>query len=375
MCDREREKKTLTKNPDIVPVVVPHIPGVGAVYPTAVWGDVVAGNPWNTYESSGDVIALRDQYIGAKAWIDSGIPRGADGLWDHSFFQFGDWLDPLAPSDQPGQATTDSGYVADAYLVYVTSLVSKMAAVLGLEADAAKYANATDELKAAFRASWIDGDGNVKYETQTGLALALYFELFPADQGQNIAAASRLQKIIVDNDHLVGTGFAGTHLLGPTLSQYNMTSTFYRMLQQTTVPSWLYQVVMNATTTWERWDSLLPDGTVNPNMMTSFNHYAFGSVANWMFRTIAGLAPAEAGWKTIRVAPVPGGGLTEARASYTSPYGRVESEWRIDDGVFSLNLKVPPNSRAEVVLPGGEGEAIKVGSGIHGFKVFGITSK
>jgi alpha-L-rhamnosidase len=334
----------------------------------------VVANPWNTYQSSGDLGALKDQYVGAKAWVDSGIPRGSNGLWDHTYFQYGDWLDPKAPNDNPGGATTDSGLVADAYLVYVTNLVAKMAAALGLQDDAAQYEKATETAKAAFQAAWIDASGKVKYETQTGLALALYFDLFPA--GQDVAAATRLQNIIVDNDYLVGTGFAGTHLLGLTLTKYNLTSTFYKMIEQTTVPSWLYQVVMGGTTTWERWDSLLPNGTVNPNQMTSFNHYAFGSVANWMFRTIGGLAPAEAGWKTVRVAPVPGGNITAASASYRSPYGKAETDWQVDgSGEFTLKLVIPPNSNAEVVLPGGNDKVMKVGSGTHSFKVSGVTKQ
>ncbi|KAI1127047.1 extracellular glycosyl hydrolase family 78 protein [Nemania abortiva] len=359
------------ENSNIVPVVVPHVPGVGPVYPTAVWGDVVVANAWNTYQSSGDLSALKAQYVGAKAWIDSGIPRGPNGLWDHTYFQFGDWLDPKAPNDDPGAATTDSGLVADAYLVYVTSLVSQMATALGLDAEAATYANSTETLKKAYQAAWIDGDGIVANETQTGLALSLYFELFPS--GQDTPAAQRLQNIIAANNYLVGTGFAGTHLLGLALTKYGLTPDFYSMLMQTTVPSWLYQVVMNGTTTWERWDSLLPNGTVNPNMMTSFNHYAFGSVANWMFRTIGGLAPAEPGWKTIRVAPVPGGGLTSASASYLSPYGTASTDWYIDDSGFNLELVVPPNSKAEVTMPGAGDQVLNVGSGTHWFRLSGET--
>ncbi|KAI0452422.1 extracellular glycosyl hydrolase family 78 protein [Xylaria acuta] len=359
---------------NIVPVVVPYIQSVGPMMPTAVWGDVVVANAWNSYQAFGDVDALKAQYVGAKAWVDSGIPRGADGLWNHTYYQFGDWLDPKAPADNPGGATTDSGLVADAYLVYVTNLVAKMAAVLGLDDEAAQYEDSAQTLKKAYQAAWISSDGIVKYETQTGLALSLYFGLFP--EGQDAPAAQRLQKIIEDNDYRVGTGFAGTHLLGQTLTQYNLTDEFYSMLMQTSVPSWLYQVVQNGTTTWERWDSLLPDGSLNANMMTSFNHYAFGSVANWMVRTIGGLAPAEPGWKTIAVAPIPGGGLTSAKTTYLSPYGKVSTEWTVDDDAgFNLKLVVPPNSRAEVTLPGDNGRVMNVGSGTHTFKLSGAEAK
>ncbi|KAI0468054.1 glycoside hydrolase family 78 protein [Xylaria cf. heliscus] len=358
---------------NVVPVVVPNVPAVGPTTPTAVWGDVVVGNAWNLYQSFSDLAALKAQYVGAKAWVDSGIPRGSDGLWNHTYFQYGDWLDPKAPPDNAGDATTGSGLVADAYLVYVTELVGQMASALGLQDEATQYADSAAALKKAYQAAWIDGSGLVKYETQTGLALSLYFGLFP--EGQDGPAAARLQKIIADNDYKVGTGFAGTHLLGQTLTRYNLTDDFYSMLMQTSVPSWLYQVVMNGTTTWERWDSMLPNGTLNANLMTSFNHYAFGSVANWMVRTIGGLAPAEPGWKTVAVAPVPGGGLTSAKTAYLSPYGQVSAEWTVDGGVFNLKLVVPPNSRADVTLPGDNGRVTNVGSGTHTFKLSGTGAE
>ncbi|KAK5636780.1 hypothetical protein RRF57_012492 [Xylaria bambusicola] len=359
------------ENNNIVPVVVPNVPAVSPAFPTAVWGDVVVANAWNMFQSSGDLNALREQFIGIQAWIDHGIPRGANGLWDHRYFQYGDWLDPKAPNNNPGGATTSSALVADAYLVYVTDLASKIASILGLETEATRYAGQTATLKKAYQAAWISSNGTVAYETQTGIALSLYFDLFPPGTGQDVAAAARLQQLIANNDYLVGTGFAGTHLLGLALTQYGLTAEFYKMLLQTTVPSWLYQVVEGGTTTWERWDSLLPDGTVNPNMMTSFNHYAFGSVANWMFRTIGGLAPAEPGWKTVHVEPVPGGGLAYAKTSYLSPYGTVSTDWTVDGDGFHLTLAVPPNSKAEVVLPGDTQNVIVVGSGTHSFRVSG----
>ncbi|KAI1266414.1 glycoside hydrolase family 78 protein [Xylariaceae sp. FL1019] len=361
------------ENNNVVPFVVPNIPALGAVRPTSVWGDVVVGNAWQMYIASGDTHALREHYVGAKAWVESGIPRGANALWNHSYEQFGDWLDPKAPNDNPGAATTSSALVSDAYLVHVTRLVATMASVLGLKEDAARLQASLEKVTTAFQKAWIDADGTVVNETQTGLTLPLHFGLFR--QGQDTAAVRRLQKIIAKNEYHVGTGFAGTHLLGLTLTSFGLTNEFYKMLLQTTVPSWLYQVVQGGTTTWERWDSLLPDGKTNSNGMTSFNHYAFGSVANWMFQTIGGLAPAEPGWKTFKVAPIPGGGLTFARASYLSPYGQIATHWTIDDdGVFELALTVPPNSKAEVHLPGGDGKVQTVGSGSHTFKVSGMSN-
>lgn len=333
--------------------------------PTAIWGDAIVVNPWNTYRASGDLEALHDQYTGAKAWLDSGIPRSTTGLWNRSTFQLGDWLDPLAPPDDAGRATTSSSYVADAYLVYVTGMVAQMASELGLDEDQSRYEEWAADLKVAFRDAWMSSDGIVANETQTGLALPLYFDLFE-DDDQASAAAERLQKIIVANDYLVGTGFAGTHLLGLALTKHNLTDTFYQMLLQTTVPSWLYQVKMGATTTWERWDSLLPDGSLNTGEMTSFNHYAVGSVANWIYQVVGGLAPADPGWKTVKVSVIPGGNLTWAKASYLSPHGKISTQWEVDEAGFHLHLEVPPNVYADVTLPG-NGQTQRVGSGTHEF--------
>lgn len=355
------------------------MPAVGPAFPAAVWGDVAVAMPWDAFQTFGDVVALREQYVSAQAWVDSGIPRGPNGLWNHSYYQYGDWLDPLAPSDNPGGATTDSGLVADAYLVHVTTVLADMARALGPDFadDVTHYEAEITTLKAAYRAAWLHKDANgtvlVANETQTGLALTLYFDLFGSTAEED-AAAARLGDIIVANDHLVGTGFAGTHVLGHALTRFGLTPLFYEMLGKTTVPSWLYQVVSGGTTTWERWDSLLPNGTVNPNMMTSFNHYAFGSVASWMFKFIGGIAPAVPGWSVVRVEPIPGGGITSAHTSYLSPYGLVEVEWSTGDDVtgFQLELKVPPNSRAEVVIPGAASdEPLVVGSGTHLFSLSG----
>ncbi|KAI1770047.1 glycoside hydrolase family 78 protein [Hypoxylon cercidicola] len=349
----------------VPPLVVPAVPASGGPEATAVWGDAIVVNPWNTYLSSGDLEALREQYVGAKAWIDTGILRSDSGLWDQSSSQLGDWLDPLAPPNDAGRATTSSHYVADAYLIYVTGIVAQMASELGLEEDQSHYEEWAEELKVTFRDTWVNSDGTVANETQTGLALPLYFDLFE-DDDQAQAAASRLRRIIENNDYLVGTGFAGTHLLGLTLTKYNLTDTFYQMLLQTEVPSWLYQVVMGGTTTWERWDSMLPDGSLNTGSMTSFNHYSVGSVANWMYQVVGGLAPADPGWKTVKVNVIPGGNFTYAKASYLSPQGKISTEWEVDEAGFHLHLDVPPNAFADVTLPG-SGETQRVGSGSYDF--------
>ncbi|KAF2195871.1 glycoside hydrolase family 78 protein [Zopfia rhizophila CBS 207.26] len=351
--------------------------------PTAIWGDIVVGNPWALYLATGDKVMLEEQYDGAQAWIDIGIPRNEVGLWNRSTFQFADWLDPKAPSDAPGNATTHKHLVADAYLIQMTKLIANMSTALGKTPEAEKYTTDRTNLISEFHKAWIEPYDLIANVTQTALVLSLDFGIFTNEQ-EHSTAAETLRKVIAENDYLVGTGFAGTQVLGFALSNINATEDFYRMLLQTRVPSWLYQVVMGGTTTWERWDSLLSNGSVNPGEMTSFNHYAFGSVADWIHQKIGGLAPAEPGWKKVRVAPEPGGNITSATASYKGPYGVVSSKWWIEGAGervegqgeaerkgLHLEVSVPPNSRAEVQVPGGK--SLEVGSGRHEFFVEGYT--
>ncbi|KAL2866932.1 bacterial alpha-L-rhamnosidase-domain-containing protein [Aspergillus lucknowensis] len=354
------------------PAVIPNILGPNDA--SAIWGDAIIAVPWALFQTYGDKALLREQYPGAQVWIDKGIPRNEVGLWNRSSFQYGDWLDPLAPPEDAGAATTSKYLVADAYLIHSTELLANISSYLDLSDHAAKYAQDRADLTRAFQSAWISSNGTVANETQTGLTLPLYFDLF-SSPAHYTSAVSRLQKIIAANENKVGTGFAGTHLLGHALSKYNATSTFYSMLTQQEVPGWLFQVVMNGTTTWERWDSMLPNGSVNPGSMTSFNHYSVGSVGSWMHENIGGLKPLEPGWRRFAVDVRLGGGLTRADVQFVTGYGAVESRWVIEGGnegceVFRLAVRVPPNSEAVVSLPGrGRGEgSVVVGSGVHLFE-------
>ncbi|KAK7420396.1 hypothetical protein QQX98_002819 [Neonectria punicea] len=352
----------------IVPFYVPTLPPNGESTAAAYWGDVAVANPWNLYRCSGDVDVLKEQSYQASGWIDVGVPRNDDGLWNRSSFQFGDWLDPKAPPDSPGDATTAQHLVADAYLVRMTEVLANISSAIGEKSKADEYRRRHSELRTEFQKAWIE-DGELANCTQTAYALAIEFGLY-TDDTEREEAAKTLRSLIAKNDYLVGTGFAGTPALGPALRSIGATDDFYKMLLQTEVPSWLYQVVQNGTTTWERWDSLLANGSLNSGEMTSFNHYAFGSVADWIHQSIGGLAPAEPGWKVAKVAPRPGGNITSADTRFVSGYGEVRVQWWIDEDEYRLNLWVPPNSKARVSLPKG-GEAEEVGSGYYEYRQSG----
>lgn len=338
-------------------------------YPTAIWGDVTVGLPWNLYKSYGDQNILSQQMESMQAWLGNGIIRDkTTGLWKDDSYQFGDWLDPKAPSDEPGNSITDPQLVANAYLVHTTFLMHKSCVALGLHKLAETYHESALKLKAMYQERYITPEGRVVSDSQTAIALSIHFNLFKTP-AQEAVAASRLKSLILrDSRFKIATGFAGTPAIGHALSRVGLSQLFYRMLYHRKVPSWLYQVTMGATTMWERWDSMLPDGSINPGEMTSFNHYALGAVADWMHINIGGLSMLEPGWRKFLISPIPGGDLTSASTRFLSPYGMIIVNWAITGSDFTLSAVVPPNTKAEILLPGVEnGSTISVGSGKHEF--------
>ncbi|KAL0943378.1 alpha-rhamnosidase [Colletotrichum truncatum] len=352
----------------VVPLVVPNVMKDGPFppLPQAIWDDVIILVPWTLYKWFGDVGVLQETYSGMIDYLKS-IQRGEDGLWDPALWQLGDWLDPNAPPAEPGLARTDGTLVADAYLVHVTGVISQIAGILNNADDAERFASEHKRLKQLFQDKYIAKSGFIVADSQTALALALLFNLHDT-AAQRKAAAERLSRLVKYSKFRVSTGFAGTPVILHALSEMGYIQHAYRMLLETGCPSWLYPVRMGATTVWERWDSMLEDGTINPGEMTSFNHYALGSVANWMHASIGGLSPLEPGWKKFSVKPRPGGDLKHAEVEFLSPSGQVRSRWEINSGgKLNLELTVPPNASAVVSLPDGS-EDKTVGSGTYTFE-------
>ena len=349
-------------SPDI-PVITP-VPIPPGNPPMAGWCDAAVIVPWVLYERYGDADVLRAQYPSMRAWVDA-VDRIAapDRVWGEGF-QFGDWLDPTAPADDPGRAMTSSALVATAYFAHAARLLARTAEVLDDKAEATRRHALADAVRDAFRARFHTGGGLLSEDTQTAYALALCFRLLD-DEAERAAAGRRLADLVAEGGHRIGTGFLGTPLVCDALTDTGHVDTAYRLLTQRACPSWLYQVDMGATTVWERWDSMLPDGSINPGEMTSFNHYALGAVADWMHRTVAGLTPVEPGYRRLHIRPRPGGGITWARAEHDTPYGRVETSWRVEGESLHLDLLVPPHVTALVDLPGAEHK--EVGPGRHAF--------
>lgn len=335
--------------------------------PTAGWGDAAIVVPWTLYQRFGDRQVLEDQYESMRSWVDLVAARaGPSRVWRDGF-QWGDWLDPAAPADRPDLGRTDPSLVATAHFARSAQLFADIASVLDRAEDGARYRTLAAEVRVAFADEYTKPDDTLTSDSPAAYALALEFALL-RDEGQRAAAGRRLAELVEEDGYRIGTGFLGTPLVCDALCSVGEYEAAYRLLMQTECPSWLYPVTMGATTVWERWDSLLPDGTVNADWMTSFNHYAFGAVADWLHRSVAGLAAAEPGYRTLHIRPRPGGGLTHASARHITPYGEAKSAWRIKDGTFHLDITAPPNTRARVTLPGAHDE-ITVGPGDHSWAV------
>ncbi|KAJ1337927.1 alpha-L-rhamnosidase [Microdochium nivale] len=378
------------KHGGIPPMVVPNVLQnhfiFGSVRPAAVWGDAAVLTPWALYQATGDADILREQYQSMLDWV-AAIPRNKTGnthLWDATCGQLGDWLDPSAPPENPAGGKCDAVLVADAFLIQTLDIVSRTAAALGgREVDAARFQAEAAAARTEFVHEYMTAAGRLMSDSQTAYALAIVFDLYPSAE-QRRHGCDRLVRIVRRNAFKIGTGFAGTPYICEALTLAGRADVAYAMLYNEECPGWLYSVKMGATTIWERYDSMLPDGSVNPGEMTSFNHYALGSVARWMWERAAGLRAAEPGWTRLRVCPVVGGDLTSASARHETPFGSAASSWALSpteggkckgkELELVLTVVVPPNTTAEIVFPEGpssreQSTVMEVGSGTHEFRV------
>jgi alpha-L-rhamnosidase len=361
LADLAAEQVQVGTVPNYVPwVALSHAPG-----PNAAWGDAAVILPWVLYQRYGDLQVLRTQYPSMKTWVDQVAElAGADHLWDEGF-QFGDWLDPTAPPDKPSKSRTDHALVATAYHAWSTQILADTARLLDRDDDAERYAALACAIRQAFRTEFVTPTGRLAADSQTAYALALQLNLLSPEQRER--AGRRLVELVAQDDYLIATGFVGTPLICDALASVGAYDTAYELLTQRGCPSWLYPVAMGATTVWERWDSMLPDGTVNPGEMTSFNHYALGAVADFMHRTIAGLAPALPGYRRLRLAPRPWAGLTSATAELDTPYGRASVAWTRTGDTLTVIATIPPGTTAELDLPITGPVPAEVGAGTHTF--------
>ncbi|MDF2587895.1 MAG: ramA1 [Anaerocolumna sp.] len=343
--------------PHTVPRLKP-IPSNGFIdgHGASPWADVAVIIPWNLYLHYGDKNLLNNQYAGMKAWVDYCIKRdnadGGDKLIK-SGFHFADWLG-LDNYEDPNSyfGGTDPYYVASAFYYYSTNILSMAAEILGKTDDVKFYESQKDEIKKAIQREYFSPSGRSTIMTQTALVLAIFMDLVPEEQLQR-CIKDLLNLIEKKNMHL-DTGFVGTPFICRALSKMKCDDYAYHLLLNDDFPSWLYEVKMGATTIWERWNSVLEDGSISGTGMNSLNHYAYGSIVEWLYRDTCGFNPVmnKPGFKEIRIAPHPTNRLKRAKTVLKSSAGTYLSEWEVlGDGRLKFEIQVPFDAKATVLLP------------------------
>jgi alpha-L-rhamnosidase len=331
---------------------------------SSAWGDAATIIPWNVYLHYGDKAILEQQFDSMKAWVDyikrADDESGSKRLWTTGF-HFGDWL--ALDGENPNFPTggTEVSFISSAYYCYSAGLVAKAAKVLGMVDVSNEYENLSNEVRTAIQDEYFTKNGRLALNTQTALIVALFMELVPEEFTERIANDLRA-KLKNDGNHLK-TGFVGTPYLCRVLSENQGNDVAYTLLLNKDYPSWLYAVTMGATTIWERWNSVLPDGTISGTDMNSLNHYAYGSIVEWMFRHMAGINPVEdqPGFRHVTLAPQPNSRINHVKASLNSASGLYESKWSIDEeGNLDFAFTIPFNATATLILPDALVQTVKI---------------
>lgn len=335
-----------------VSVVVPDVLKGGFIdtvtKTTAGWGDAAVICPWTIYLCYGDTNVLRDQYSSMKKWIDYIRAQGKDEyLWDTGV-QLADWV-ALDSAEGSYYGATDGYLVATAFYAYSTEIFSRVAKILGYYDDYKTYKDLYTRIKQAYAERFFDKEGHLISATQTAQAISLHFNLVPDPYKKQVS--KKLVTLIEDNEMHLTTGFIGTPYICHALSSNGYMDVAYHLLFQPEYPSWLYQVGQGATTMWEHWDGIKPDGSLWSSDMNSFNHYAYGSIGDWMYQSITGIDILEAGYKKTSIAPQPTKRLSYAKATLETPYGKLHSSWKVEQGMMQLNVRIPHNTTAVIKLP------------------------
>lgn len=339
------------------------------------WGDAGVVVPWRLWQQYGDRRQLEQNYESSKRWIEFIRSNNPDLLWKNKRNNdYGDWLnaDTMNDSTIPRKGgEVPKPVFATMMFAYATDLVSRMATVLGKTAEAEQYGTLFNDIKSAFNKAYVTDDGHIEGNTQAGYALALHFDLLPESK-RAAAVQYMLAGIDAYNGHM-STGFHSTYRMMLELSRAGRSDVAYRLINNTTFPSWGYSIANGATTIWERWDGYVKGRGFQDKGMNSFNHYAIGAVAEWMYRVILGINNDDAhpAYEQFVVRPVPGGGLTWAKGSYNSIRGRIASSWRVENGMYSLDVTIPANTSAAVYVPARSAESVSE-SGVPASRAAGV---
>ncbi len=321
------------------------------------WGDCGVMLPWTAYINYADRRLLEEQFAAAKAWVDYIARNNPDLIWrngrnsDYSDWMNGDEI--ITPGWPRKGAEVPKEVFATAFFARSTQIVARMAEEIGYPLEADRYRQLAEAIKKAFNQAFVEPDGHILGDTQAGYAIALNFDLLPEELRAKAAA------LMVDNiqnkyQGRLSTGIQTSHRMMMELVREGYADVAWQLMTSRAFPSWLYMVDNGATTIWERWDGYVKGrGFYQESNTNSMNHWAFGSVGEWMWRYIAGLNPDEAhpGWEHFFITPIPGGNVTWAKADYESIRGKISSHWKIEKGKFRLDVEIPVGTSATVSLP------------------------
>ncbi len=347
-----------------IPTVIP-IQGCSTpVVSTACWGDSCIIVPWAEYLARGDISLLKKQYDCMKRYMKSvKFWAGLSGFGKRKYiwkwpFQFGDWC---APCGYIKDWMKKGKWIATCYYAASAFTMAKIAENIGIKEDAEYFSTLGKKISGAFKALLTDGKGNLRQEFQTGYVLPLQFGL--VDGAVKKRMAENLDRLVKESDYHLATGFPGTPYLLFALADNGYAQTAYKVLLQDSCPSWIYAIRKGATTLWEQWDAITPQGEIRE---PSMNHYAYGAVGDFLYRRVLGLEVSEGGWKEFCFSPLLGGNLSWAKGQVDTPYGLIEAGWEISGGKIKLKVKVPVSARCKVTFP--SGKEISVTSGSYSFE-------
>ena len=319
----------------------------------AVWADAGTIIPWNIYFNYGDINLLKENYYLMKDYVNTLIEKDKLQGNNHLIlegFTFGDWLALDGPDPSSNYGGTDHGFIMSVYYYYSIKLISFAAKELNYFFDYMKFSKLKENIYNAIIKEFFEENGNFKLDTQTAYVLSLHYEIY---RDKNIVI-NNFKKRLEKDSYKIQTGFTGTPLILMTLFDNDMNDLAYRLLYNKSFPSWLYPIYLGATSIWERWDSLLPDGTINPRSMNSFNHYSYGSVCESIYSRIGGLINLSPGWKKVKIKPHVNLKKDKFYLGYKSISGKYVIYWKItEEKKFRMNVEIPNGCQAEVVLPNG----------------------
>lgn len=350
LADLRADQRADGRVPKIIPDTFPDKDHRSA---STGWADAATVTPWLHYMAYGDVDILAKQYDSMKAWTDYviGISRDRDWLWNNDFdAHYGDWLFWTKDNDRDGQAAVTSKFlIAQCFFANSVDVVYRSARLLGKTQDMVYYGDIAKKVRDAFCREYVTPNGLISSDTQTAYVLALHFNMLP--ENMRPKAVARLVDNIKRYKYHITTGFLGTPYICNVLTDYGYSDVAYKLLLQKSCPSWIYPISKGATTIWERWDSIRPNGDIIKGM-NSFNHYSLGAIGDWLYRSAVGIREAEPGFKSIVIRPHTGGNFANMEAATETPYGKVAAAWKAEKNVLTqLDVEIPFNTTAKIYVP------------------------